>query len=115
MDSNQYDLIVIGSGPAGEKAALTAAFFGKTVALVEKSPLVGGAVANTGTLPSKTLRETALALSGFRARELHGVDLSLRRAVTVADFMRHDRAGAPTMAPAATVAPSTQFQSTTAE
>ena len=92
MDSTPYDLIVIGSGPAGEKGALTAAFFGKRVALVEKSPLLGGAVANTGTLPSKTLRETALALSGFRARELHGVDLSLRRTVTVADFMHHEKA-----------------------
>jgi len=91
MDAAAYDLIVIGSGPAGEKGALTAAFFGKTVALVEKSPLVGGAVANTGTLPSKTLRETALALSGFRARELHGVDLSLGRTATIADFMHHEK------------------------
>jgi NAD(P) transhydrogenase len=92
MDSTEYDLIVIGSGPAGEKGALTAAFFGKRVALVEKKASLGGAVANTGTLPSKTLRETALALSGFRARELHGVDLSVRRAVTIADFMHHEKA-----------------------
>ena len=89
MDTAAYDLIVIGSGPAGEKGAMTAAFFGKKVALVEKSELVGGAVANTGTLPSKTLRETALALTGLRARELHGVDLSLGREATVADFMYH--------------------------
>jgi NAD(P) transhydrogenase len=87
-----FDLVVIGSGPAGEKGALAAALFGKSVALVEKNPFLGGAVANTGTLPSKTLRETALALSGFRSRELHGVDLSLRRAATVADFMRHQQA-----------------------
>jgi len=91
MDAAFYDLVVIGSGPAGEKGALTAAFFGKKVALVEKSTLVGGAVANTGTLPSKTLRETALALSGFRARELYGVDLSLGREATVADFMHHEK------------------------
>src|SRR5262245_56591073 len=90
MDPTPYDLIVIGSGPAGEKGALTAAFFGKKVAIVEKNPLLGGAVANTGTLPSKTLRETALALSGYRARELYGVDLSLRREATVADFMHHE-------------------------
>ena len=91
MDAAAYDLIVIGSGPAGEKGALTAAYFGKKVALVEKNVLVGGAVANTGTLPSKTLRETALALSGFRARELYGVDLSLGREATVADFMHHEK------------------------
>ena len=72
MDASDYDLIVIGSGPAGEKGALSSADFGKKVALTEKNLLVGGAVANPGTLPSKTLRETALALSGFRARELTG-------------------------------------------
>jgi len=90
VSTDRYDLIVIGSGPAGEKGALTAAFFGKRVSLVERNPLLGGAVANTGTLPSKTLRETALALSGFRARDLHGVDLSLRREATVGDFMHHE-------------------------
>ena len=90
MSTDRYDLIVIGSGPAGEKGALTAAFFGKRVSRVERNPLLGGAVANTGTLPSKTLRETALALSGFRARDLHGVDLSLRREATVGDFMHHE-------------------------
>jgi len=91
MVADVYDLVVIGSGPAGEKGALTAAVFGKKVALIEKSAQVGGAVANTGTLPSKTLRETALALSGFRARELYGVDLSLGREATVADFMHHEK------------------------
>ncbi|HUD70762.1 MAG TPA: Si-specific NAD(P)(+) transhydrogenase [Dongiaceae bacterium] len=91
MPDGRYDLLVIGGGPAGEKGALTAAYFGKRVALIEKSPLLGGAVANTGTLPSKTLRETALALSGVRARDLYGVDLSLRRTATVADFMRHEQ------------------------
>ena len=63
--------------------------FGKRVALVEKLREVGGAGINTGTIPSKTLRETALALSGLRSRKLFGVDLSLRREATVADFMRH--------------------------
>lgn len=57
-----YDVLVIGAGPAGEKGAKTAAMFGRRVAIIEKSREVGGAVANTGTLPSKTLRETALAL-----------------------------------------------------
>jgi NAD(P) transhydrogenase len=86
----RYDLIVIGSGPAGEKGAFMAGFFGKKVALIEKDPALGGASTNTGTIPSKTLRETALALSGLRARELYGVDLSLRREATVADFMYHE-------------------------
>ncbi len=64
-------------------------FSGKRVALVEKLGAVGGAGINTGTIPSKTLRETALALSGARSRKLFGVDLSLRREATIADFMRH--------------------------
>jgi len=85
-----YDLVVLGSGPAGEKGAATAAAFGKRVAVVEAEPFVGGASTNTGTLPSKTLRETALALSGLRARDLYGVDLSLRREATVGDFLYHE-------------------------
>jgi NAD(P) transhydrogenase len=91
MEPTHYDLLVIGSGPAGESAAAAAAFFGKRVAMIEKNPLVGGASTNTGTLPSKTLRETALAISGLRARDLYGVDLSLRREATVADLMFHER------------------------
>ena len=68
-----YDLVVIGSGPAGEKGAAQAAYFKKKVALVEWRPVLGGAGGTTGTLPSKTLRETALYLSGFRQRGLFGV------------------------------------------
>jgi NAD(P) transhydrogenase len=89
-DSN-YDLVVIGSGPAAEKGAAQAAYFGKSVALIEKEAVYGGAAANTGTLPSKTLRETAVQLSGFRARGLYGVDLSLRRNATVQDFLKRER------------------------
>jgi hypothetical protein len=63
-----YDLVVIGSGPAGEKGAAQAAYFGKRVALVEREPRLGGAAINTGTVPSKTLRETALYFSGLRIR-----------------------------------------------
>ena len=86
-----YDLIVIGAGPAGERGATAAAFFGKRVVVIERAPDPGGAAANTGTLPSKTLRETALALSGLRTRNLYGVDLSLRRAATIADLMSHEK------------------------
>ena len=87
MNTKDYDLVVIGSGPAGEKGAAQVAYFEKKVALIEKEPHFGGAAANTGTLPSKTLRETAIMLSGFRARGLYGVDLSLRREATVRDFL----------------------------
>ena len=89
-ENKKYDLIVIGSGPAGEKGALTAALLGKSVALVEREPWVGGASVNTGTIPSKTLRESALALSGLRFRDLHGVDLSVRREATIGDLMYHE-------------------------
>jgi NAD(P) transhydrogenase len=85
-----YDLVVIGSGPAGEKGAAQAAYFGKKVALVERQPYLGGA-ASSNTVPSKTLRETALALSGFNSRRLHGVDLSLQRQATVQDFLYHEQ------------------------
>ena len=88
-----YDLIVIGSGPAGEKGAAQAAWFGKRVALIEREPVLGGACVNTGTVPSKTLRESALHLSGFRQREFSdAVHVHLEREVTIADFMhRKDR------------------------
>ncbi len=86
-----FDLIVIGGGPAGISGATTAGVFGKRVALVEKLREVGGAGINTGTIPSKTLRETALALSGMRSRKLFGVDLSLRREATIADFTHHEK------------------------
>jgi len=90
MSDHSFDLIVIGGGPAGIAGANTAGIFGKRVALVEKLRELGGAGINTGTIPSKTLRETALALSGMRSRRLFGVDLSLRREATIADFMRHE-------------------------
>jgi NAD(P) transhydrogenase len=91
MGPEHYDLIVIGSGPAGEKGAAQAAYFGKRVALIEKEPVPGGTAANTGTLPSKTLRETALFLSGFRHRQLEGLNLSWKPGkVTVRDFMARE-------------------------
>jgi len=75
-----FDLIVIGSGPAGEKAAVHAAFFGKRVALVESNDLTGGvAVTHVGMIPTKTLREAALYITGFRKRELYGINLELDR------------------------------------
>lgn len=85
--AGQYDLVVIGSGPAGEKGAAQAAYFGKRVALIEKRPELGGAGINTGTVPSKTLRETALYFSGLRQRGLYPISYSLRDGLTVADFL----------------------------
>jgi NAD(P) transhydrogenase len=89
-DLKTYDLLVIGGGPAGITAAMAASSFGKSVALADSHQQIGGAGINTGTVPSKTLRETALALSGLKSRNLYGVDLSLRREVTVADFLGHE-------------------------
>src|SRR5260221_4730674 len=89
-DLQTYDLVVMGGGPAGITAAIVASSIGKGVALVDSHQAMGGAGINTGTVPSKTLRETALALSGFKSRNLYGVDLSLRREVTVADFLGHE-------------------------
>ena len=77
--SEHYDLVVIGSGPAGEKGAAQTAYFGRRVAVVERAREVGGASVHTGTLPSKTLRETALYLTGFRRRELYGMSVRLDR------------------------------------
>ncbi len=85
----RFDLVVLGGGPAGASGAAAAGLLGKTTALVERAALLGGAGINTGTIPSKTLRETSLMLSGWKSRQLTGVDLSLRREATVADFMRH--------------------------
>ena len=82
MASDSFDLIVIGSGPAGEKGAAQAAYFGKRVALVERERRLGGAGVNTGTLPSKTLRETALYFSGLRQRGLYGIDYTHQAATS---------------------------------
>src|ERR1700759_2023088 len=91
LKTYDYDLVVIGGGPAGITAATAGSTIHKAVALVDRQQEIGGAGANTGTVPSKTLRETALALSGMKSRNLYGGDLSLRREATVSDFLRHER------------------------
>ena len=83
----KFDLIVIGSGPAGEKAAAKAAYFGYKVALIEKEEMYGGAGVQTGTLPSKTLKETALYLSGIYQKGIFGVDKAVGRNTGVQDFL----------------------------
>ena len=89
--ADSFDLLVIGCGPAGEKAGAQAAYFGKQVAVIERAPVVGGSCINTGTVPSKTLRESALYFSGLKQRGLYGIDYSLKENLTVHDFMHHER------------------------
>ncbi|MEI9999226.1 MAG: Si-specific NAD(P)(+) transhydrogenase [Verrucomicrobiota bacterium] len=90
-ETKNYDLVIIGGGPAGIVAATTATSANKKIAVVDCHHQLGGAGINTGTVPSKTLRETALALSGLQSRDLYGVDLSLRREVTIRDFLGHEQ------------------------
>jgi len=89
--NDSFDLIVIGCGPAGEKAGAQAAYFGKRVAVIERATNPGGSCINTGTVPSKTLRESALYFSGLGQRGLYGIDYSLKENLTVHDFMHHER------------------------
>src|SRR5438445_9642801 len=91
--SDDFDLVVLGAGPAGEKGAAQAAYFGKRVAIVEREPMPGGAGINTGTVPSKTLRETALYFSGLGQRGLYGVDYHVKAHPTVKDLMYREQEG----------------------
>jgi NAD(P) transhydrogenase len=90
LSAGRYDLVVIGAGPAGEKGAAQAAYFGKRVVLIERAH-VGGAVVHTGTLPSKSLRETALYLSGLRQRSLYGIEYTFGREITAEDLFYRQR------------------------
>jgi NAD(P) transhydrogenase len=84
--SSVYDLIVIGSGPAGQRAAIYAAKLGKKVALVEMREVVGGASINTGTIPSKTMREAVLHLSGYNYKSIYGMNYRVKEKITMADL-----------------------------
>ncbi|HRK30950.1 MAG TPA: Si-specific NAD(P)(+) transhydrogenase [Tepidisphaeraceae bacterium] len=87
-----YDLIVIGGGPAGEKGAAQAAYFGHKVLLIEEYKAMGGACINWGTLASKTLRESALFLSGFRTRQLgEGMNVAFRADVSLSNFLHRQK------------------------
>jgi NAD(P) transhydrogenase len=81
-----YDMLVIGTGPAGQKAAVQAAKLGKKVGIIERKAVVGGVCTNTGTIPSKSLREAVLYLSGFRQRTLYGADYRLKLTITIEDL-----------------------------
>jgi NAD(P) transhydrogenase len=84
--SSVYDLIVIGSGPAGQRAAIYASKLGKKVALVEMREVVGGACISTGTIPSKTMREAVLHLSGYNYKSIYGMNYRVKERITMADL-----------------------------
>ena len=86
MSAVKYDLVVIGSGPAGQRAAVAAAKIGKRVAVVEARQVVGGVCINTGTIPSKTMREAVLHLSGYNYRSVYGVNYRVKEKITMADL-----------------------------
>lgn len=85
--SYDYDLVVIGSGPAGQRAAIQASKLDKKVAVIEKTTVVGGVSVNLGTIPSKTLREAVLDLSGFRSRAFYGASYRVKENITIQDLL----------------------------
>src|ERR1700726_1817283 len=84
----EYDMVVIGSGPGGQKAAIAAAKLGKSVAVIEQRQMLGGVCVNTGTIPSKTLREAVLYLTGMNQRELYGASYRVKDRITPAYLLR---------------------------
>src|ERR1700747_465161 len=81
-----YDLVVIGSGPSGQRAAVSAVKKGKRVALVEMRDVVGGVCINTGAIPSKTMREAVLHLSGYNYKSIYGMNYRVKERITMADL-----------------------------
>src|SRR5215831_11031966 len=86
MSAVKYDLIVIGSGPAGQRAAVAAAKMNKRVVVVEARSVVGGVCVNTGTIPSKTMREAVLHLSGYNYRSVYGMNYRVKEKISMADL-----------------------------
>ncbi len=91
MTIKNYDLVVIGSGPAGQKGAIAAAKLGKSVAIVDRKPLLGGVSLHSGTIPSKSLREVILYLTGFRQRSFYGEGYTLRDRITIQELRERVR------------------------
>src|ERR1700688_1770187 len=81
-----YDLLIIGSGPAGQRAAIYANKLGKRAAVVERMRTIGGVSVNTGTIPSKTMREAVLHLSGYNYRSIYGMNYKVKEKITMADL-----------------------------
>ena len=84
--SATYDLVVIGSGPAGQKGAIAAAKLGKRVAVIDRTDMLGGVCIHGGTMPSKTLREAILHLTGFRHRSFYGSDYAVKAQISIRDL-----------------------------
>ena len=87
MEAHEYDLVVIGSGPAGQKGAICAAKLRKKVAVIDRKRAIGGVCVHTGTIPSKTLREAVLYLSGFRQRTFYGRGYVLKDRIAMSDLI----------------------------
>src|SRR3954470_12059256 len=87
MPPTEYDLVIIGSGPAGQKAALCAVQLGKTVALIDRMGSIGGVCIHTGTIPSKAMREAVLHLTGLRERSVYGEGYAVKQQVTMEDLL----------------------------
>src|SRR5258706_12857462 len=87
MAQRVYDLIVIGSGPAGQKASLNASKHGKRVALVDRTDWIGGVCIHTGTIPSKAIREAVLHLTGLRERSVYGDGYAVKHQITIDDLV----------------------------
>src|SRR2546423_809085 len=86
MSEYEYDLVVVGSGPAGQKGAIAAAKLGKRVAVIDRREMTGGVCVHTGTIPSKTLREAILYLSGFRQRTFYGKNYVVSDRISARDL-----------------------------
>src|SRR6516165_7371493 len=87
MEANEYDLVVIGSGPAGQKGAICAAKLRKKVAIIDRKRTIGGVCVHTGTIPSKMLREAILYLSGFRQRTFYGRGYVVKDRIAMSDLV----------------------------
>jgi NAD(P) transhydrogenase len=82
-----FDMLIMGSGPAGQRAAIQATKLGKATAIIERRAVVGGVCVNTGTIPSKTLREAVSHLSGYRERNIYGASYSVKQNITMQDLL----------------------------
>ncbi len=91
MATNRFDVIILGGGPAGERAAVQAARFGRRVALIEREHVVGGTCVNWGTIPSKTLRESAVYVWGLKNSRIEGIRSEITDQITMAGFMYRER------------------------
>src|SRR5258708_19832260 len=92
---NHSDRVVIGSGPAGQKGAIAGAKLGKRVAMVDRREMTGGVSLHTGTIPSKTLREAVLYLTGYRQRAFYGRDYKLKQEISIPDLMHRVNTAPP--------------------